>query len=154
MTSPADVAAGARQPKPHCGSIESGKCNGFSSRMCVLRKPAFTLDQVRAGFSGTPHPDLEGLLTVIRHLHCASLPGVAHGLPVAAYHPGGHCLGRKLCPDQAHLAFGRNADFRCRGRYVAGRRLAYFSYLSKLRRDIVRLKRARSYTYIRRFPPN
>jgi hypothetical protein len=32
--------------------------------------------------------------------------------------------------------------------------VAYFGYLSKLRRDIVRLKRARSYTYIRRFPPN
>lgn len=32
--------------------------------------------------------------------------------------------------------------------------VAYFSYLSKLRRDIVRLERARGYAYIRRFPPD
>jgi hypothetical protein len=36
--------------------------------------------------------------------------------------------------------------------FAAG--VAYFSYLSKLRRDIVQLERARSYTYIRRFPQN
>jgi hypothetical protein len=28
--------------------------------------------------------------------------------------------------------------------------VAYFGYLNKLRRDIVRLERARSYTYVRR----
>jgi hypothetical protein len=32
--------------------------------------------------------------------------------------------------------------------------VAYFGYLNKLRRDIVRLERARSYTYVRRFPLN
>ncbi len=33
--------------------------------------------------------------------------------------------------------------------FAAG--VAYFGYLHKLRRDIVRLERARSYTYVRRF---
>jgi hypothetical protein len=32
--------------------------------------------------------------------------------------------------------------------------VAYFSYLHKPRRDIERLERARSYTYVRRFPQN
>ena len=32
--------------------------------------------------------------------------------------------------------------------------VAYFGYLNKLRRDIVRLERARSYTYVGRFPLN
>lgn len=35
---------------------------------------------------------------------------------------------------------------------IAG--VAYFGYLSKLRRDIAQLERARSYTYVRRFPLN
>jgi hypothetical protein len=30
--------------------------------------------------------------------------------------------------------------------------VAYFAYSNKLRRDIAQLERARSYTYVRRFP--
>ena len=122
--------------------------------MRILGKPAFTLDQVRGRLSGTPGPGIEGLLTVIRHFNI----GHYLGLPMAYLLPrtilvviawGVTCaLIRRIWPSAEMPAFA----FAGATWLAAG--VAYFGYLNKLRRDIVRLERARSYTYVRRFPLN